>query len=144
MANVRRDILSRIRLGWVGTRNRLIAVTRLRALRLVAIMLLTQRASYVVAAAMGSWARGPEHYVSPAANAALLGVAVAWNGWLAVVVWRRGWFARHLVWADVLMIVLLLFAVNQNLQPAWAISPANWAAKFAQATAATAGAVLVL
>ncbi|MEU7909340.1 ATP-binding protein [Actinoplanes sp. NPDC049118] len=141
---VRREFLHRVRSGWVDVRRRWVPGSGAHALRLVAVVLLVQRSSYIAGAVTNSWSPGATHVVSPTVNAAAIGVAVAWSGWLTVAVWRRGWITERLLGVDVLVTVVLLFAQSHSLQAAFATSTENWARKFVMATAATAGAVLVL
>ncbi|SNS93017.1 sensor histidine kinase [Actinoplanes regularis] len=141
---MQREVLSRVRSGWVDVRRNWVPRSGQHALRLVAVVLLVQRSSYIAGAVTNSWSHGATHVVNPAANAAAIGVAVAWNGWLTVAVWRRGWITERLLGVDVLVTVALLFAQSHILQTAFATSTENWARKFVMATAATAGAVLAL
>lgn len=135
--------LSEARLGWVDARLMILMPGRERALRFIAVLLFGHRASYVVPAIVATNSSA-DRYHSPALNAALLVLALCWNVVLGIGVWRRGWFSRADAVADVALVCALLVVVNANIRPGHEVSTANWAAKFALATAALAGAVLAL
>ncbi|AVT29933.1 MULTISPECIES: sensor histidine kinase [unclassified Plantactinospora] len=135
--------LAEARLGWVDARLMVMMPGRERALRLVAVVLFCQRASYIVPALLGMTSSA-DRYHSPALNVALLSGAVGWNVLLGMLVWRRGWFSYGNVVVDVAITCGLLVLVNANIRSGYELSAANWAGKFALGSAALVGAVLTL
>ncbi|MFY1674866.1 sensor histidine kinase [Plantactinospora sp. WMMB334] len=135
--------LAEARLGWVDARLMVTMPGRERALRLVAVVLFGQRASYIVPALVGMDGAA-DRYHSPALNTALMLTAVLWNVVLGVAVWRRGWFSYPHVAVDVGIVCALLVVVNMNIRSGYELSAANWAGKFALGSAALVGAVLTL
>jgi signal transduction histidine kinase len=112
-----------------------------RALRFVAVILFLQRASYLVPTVSDA-ARMATPFHSLAINAVMVGAAVAWNVGLAVVVWRRGWFPRWAIGADVALVCVLLFVGTMNVAPHDVYRFINWPTKLALASAAMVGAAV--
>jgi signal transduction histidine kinase len=137
-----RRIVSEVRQGWIDARLMIAMPGRDRALRMVAVILFGQRASYFLPAFAGLGDGGHDHYVNPVLNVVLLIVMIGWNVALGVSVWRRGWFTERQAAYDVVIACGLLLIVTANIRPAYELSAANWAAKFALGVASLAGAVL--
>jgi signal transduction histidine kinase len=112
-----------------------------RALRFVAMMLLLQRASYLVPTVADA-ARTATIYRSSAVNVAMVAVAVAWNAGLAAGVRRHGWFPRWAVGADMAVLCVLLAVGSMNSLPDDVFGHLNWPTKLAMASAALVGAAL--
>ncbi|MFF0574776.1 sensor histidine kinase [Streptosporangium saharense] len=126
-------------LGWRDSTYLAARPGRERVNRFVVMLLVLQRASYLVPAAAGAFSADPL-YRNVALNAALLAVAVAWNTTLVVATRRRGWFAGWAVAGDVVVTCTLLLAVSPNCLGD-ALTSANWSSSALMATGALAGAV---
>ncbi|MFF4417896.1 sensor histidine kinase [Streptosporangium sp. NPDC001559] len=126
-------------LGWRDSEYLAARPGRDRVNRFVVMLLVLQRASYLVPAVAGAFS-ADRLYRSAALNAVLLTVAVAWNAALVVTTRRRGWFARWTVAADVAVTCGLLLAVGANCLGDFR-APANWSSSALMATGALTGAV---
>jgi signal transduction histidine kinase len=112
-----------------------------RALRFIALLLILQRASYLVPTVIETGIANAT-YNSQLTNAVLLAVAVAWNVGLAVGVHRWGWFPRWTVGADVTLMCVLLAVSSVNHLSNEVFHNVNWASKLVWATAALVGAAV--
>ncbi|MER7209713.1 MULTISPECIES: sensor histidine kinase [Streptosporangium] len=126
-------------LGWRDSEYLAARPGRDRVNRFVVMLLVLQRASYLVPAVAGVFS-ADRLYRSAALNVVLLAVAVAWNAALVVTTRRRGWFARWAVAADVAVTCGLLPAVGANCLGD-SRAPANWSSSALMATGALTGAV---
>jgi signal transduction histidine kinase len=112
-----------------------------RALRFIAMVLFLQRASYLVPTTLDA-ARTGTPYRSLAVNVVMVAVAVLWNGGLALIVRRRGWFPRWAVGTDVAVVCVLLVVGTMNVAPWDVYRFINWPTKLALASAALVGAAV--
>lgn len=110
-----------------------------RALRFIAMLLLIQRASYLVPAAASAATAGTR---STSLNIVLLSIAVCWNVGLAAGIRRRGWFPRWAVLTDVAVVCGLMVVCAYNLAPHQVFTAVNWPARLGYGTAALIGAAL--
>jgi len=110
-----------------------------RALRVIAMLLFMQRASYLVPAAAGAASAGMR---STSLNVVLLTVAVGWNAGLAAGIRRRGWFPRWAVVADLTVVCVLIVAGATNCPVDQIFTSANWPKQLGYGTAALIGAAL--
>ncbi|HEU5469248.1 MAG TPA: hypothetical protein VFV67_01240 [Actinophytocola sp.] len=131
--------------GSLGWRDPMYLVTKPgeeRALRFIAMLLLIQRASYLVPAMVAVANHTDAGYRSQAVNLAMLVVAVTWNAGLAVGIRKRGWFPQWTVGADVALVCLLMFVGTMNCSAEHMFTGLNWAPKLGYGTAALVGAAL--
>ncbi|MBD8506509.1 hypothetical protein HT102_08430 [Hoyosella sp. G463] len=115
-----------------------------RALLLLSIVLLFQRAAYLIVI-IGVLLVHPAHtYRHPATNAMLVLIAVAWNVTLVGIVRRKHWIPPRIVWIDVVIMSALLIATSFNSWPEQVYSGMNWSGRLAMGTVALVAAALPL
>ncbi|MFI9550850.1 sensor histidine kinase [Nonomuraea endophytica] len=114
--------------------------SRERVCRFVAMLLLLQRASYLLPAG-ASLLAAEALFADRGRNAALLGLALAWNVTLFRWVARRGWFAPLAVVIDVAATCVFMVAVTGACLPGSAACVSNWSSHALLATGALIGAV---
>ncbi|GAA1615003.1 sensor histidine kinase [Catellatospora bangladeshensis] len=113
-----------------------------RVHRFTAMLLVAQRASYILPAAAGVFAHATP-YVDRHVNVLLLGAALVWNIVLVLAVRRQGWFAPWTVAGDVVMTCVLVLAVSANVPLAdRVVSAVNWSSPVMLATGALLGATV--
>ncbi|MFB9904452.1 sensor histidine kinase [Allokutzneria oryzae] len=113
-----------------------------RALRFLALILIGQRMSYLVLAGVNATNPAAMSFRSQVLNGVLLSVAVLWTMVFVFFAWKRGWFPRWMVWADIALSCVLLGVVTANCPPGVELTSMNWSPKHALATAALIGAML--
>ncbi|MFI6817201.1 sensor histidine kinase [Nonomuraea sp. NPDC050328] len=111
-----------------------------RVRRFVAMLLTLQRLSYLLPAASSLFAV-EQLFIDRGRNAALLGLALAWNVTLFLWVARRGWFAPWAVVIDVAVTCVLLVGVTGGCLPESGTCETNWSSHALLATGALIGAV---
>ncbi|MFI6904598.1 sensor histidine kinase [Nonomuraea sp. NPDC050394] len=114
--------------------------SRERVCRFVAMLLLLQRASYLLPAC-ASLLAAEALFADRGRNAALLALALAWNVTLFRWVARRGWFAPLAVVIDVAATCAFMVAVTGACLPGSAACVSNWSSHALLATGALIGAV---
>lgn len=113
-----------------------------RALRFIAMILLLQRASYLVPTVATASSQASSTYRSPALNIVMLAAAVVWNVGLGVGIRRRGWFPHWTIGADVAIVCVLLLLGTMNTPADHVFTRLNWSTKLVFGTAALLGAAL--
>ncbi|NRQ30850.1 hypothetical protein HII36_03215 [Nonomuraea sp. NN258] len=111
-----------------------------RVRRFVAMLLLLQRLSYLLPACASLFSH-EVLFSSPARNAVLLTLALAWNVVLFHWVARRGWFPIRAVLIDVLATCVFMIGVTDVCVPASTSCITNWSSHALLATGALIGAV---
>ncbi|WP_344876609.1 sensor histidine kinase [Allokutzneria multivorans] len=113
-----------------------------RALRFLALILIGQRLSYLVLAAVNAMSSTARDFRSQVLNGTLLSVAVVWTMVFVLFAWQRGWFPRWTVLADIALSCALMWVVTANCPPGFELTSMNWSPKMALATASLIGAAL--
>ncbi len=115
-----------------------------RVHRFVAMLLIAQRASYVIPSAAGVFA-DKTPYFSDRLNVVMLASAVLWNVVLVLAVRKAGWFSRWMIAVDVAVTCVLLIVITANTPlPDRLTSAVNWSSSALFATGALLGATMPL
>ncbi|GGC65652.1 hypothetical protein IEU95_04580 [Hoyosella rhizosphaerae] len=131
-------------LSWTAIKDTVSQPGEERAKRLLALLLLFQRAAYLALLPIAIIAAPEDAYFNSHFNLVLLGVAIAWNVYLAYVTLKQGWFPIHLVWVDTAVIVGLLIVASLNMRDDFVFGGMNWPGRLAMGTVALIAAALPL
>ena len=126
-------------LGWRDPQFLAAKPVRERAFRLLAMLLILQRASYVVPGLVSLF--GPAtSYRSMPLNALLVVGVIGWNTGLVLSIRQAGWFGTRAVVSDTLVASLVMVVGTLNVADPALVDEVNWPSRFVLATAAFLGA----
>ena len=128
-------------LGWRDPQFLAAKPVRERAFRLLAMLLILQRASYVVPGVVSLF--GPATaFRSVPLNVLLVVGAIGWNTGLVLSIRQAGWFGTRAVVSDTLVTSLLVVLGTLNVADPALPDGVDWPSRFVMASAAFLGAAM--